>query len=155
MTSQELGFYFLVTVALGGAVFAVAVGLSQIVFYRRLRELEVAMVRYPSYADVRAQLASLHYKYGHVIQAKKYYYEALKIYQYYNYARLKLGLLCLEQHEADEAMHHFRRIRNDAAADEAMQGLLEGLLREKGLMEAYLREPERPTTDEEFAHRLL
>ena len=155
MTSQEFGYYLLVAIALGGAVYAVIVGASQIIFYKRLRALEIAMVRYPSYADVRAQLASLHYNYGRIVEAKKYYYEALKIYPFYGYARLKLGLLCLERNEPDEAMHHFRRIRTDAGGDEGIMPLLESLLREKGLMETYLADPERPTTDDEFAHRLL
>ncbi len=155
MTSQEIGTVALAAIALGGGVYAVAVGVSHLVFKRRLHELEIAMARYPNYADVRAQLAALYYSHGYIRKAKQYYYEALKVYPFYLYARLKLALVCAEANEPDEALWHFRRIRIDAAEDPNMRRLVEDLMREKGLMEAYLRDPAPGESDDLYAHRLL
>jgi len=66
------------------AIYAVIEGISRILFFKRLRELEVAMVRFPNYADVRAQIGALYYSHGYLDKAKNYYYEALKIYNYYH-----------------------------------------------------------------------
>lgn len=155
LTVREIGLVLLLAIAVAGAIYAIMVGVSRLMFARRLRELEIAMARYPSYADVRAQLASLYYSYGYVKKAKQYYYEALKIYPFYLYARLKLALLSLEHQCPDEALYHFRRIRIDAEQDPTMVQLVEGLLREKGLIAEYLKDPSPEDTDEFFARRLL
>lgn len=153
--AHEIGFVLLLAVAVAGAVYAVFVGASRLMFARRLHELEVAMARYPSYADVRAQLASLYYSYGYIAKAKQYYYEALKIYPFYMYARLKLAMVCLDHQSPDEALYHFRRIRIDAEQDPAMVQLVEGVLRERGLIAQYLKDPSEGETDEFFSRRLL
>lgn len=155
LSARELNLVLLFAVAGAGAVYAVIVGFSRIMFARRLRELEIAMARYPSYADVRAQLASLYLSYGYVTKAKQYYYEALKIYPFYLFARLKLAMVALDHQCPDEALYHFRRIRIDAEQDPAMVELVEGVLRERGMIADYLKDPAPEDTDEFFARRLL
>ncbi len=137
----NLNMVLLVSLSLAGAVYSVIIGISRILFLNRLKTLELAMVRYPNYADVRAQLGSLYYSYGYLVESKKYYYEAIKIYPYYHYARLKLGLICLDTAELDEAMHHFRKIRLEASHDENMISLLEKLMKEKLLYDEYMKDP--------------
>jgi tetratricopeptide (TPR) repeat protein len=101
------------------------------------------MVRYPNYADVRAQIASLYYSHNYLKEAKKYYYEALKIYPYYHYARLKISLICFEQDKTIEAIYHLRNLRVNASHDHVMIDLIEKLVKEKMLYEEYLKDDEQ------------
>jgi tetratricopeptide (TPR) repeat protein len=140
----------LISLVLAGSIYAIYGGIMQLIFVKRMKELEVAMVRYPNYADVRAQLASLHYRYGHFKQAKIYYYEALKIYKYYHYARLKLALICLDLKEMDEAMHHLRKIRIDCGQDQTMLDLIAKMTKEHNIHETYLEDPKEEHTDLHF-----
>lgn len=138
MKSEFLPMAILIAFVFAGAIFAVYSGLMRLLFHKRLRELEFALTRYPNYADIRAQIAALHYRYGYPEEARRWYYDALRIYRYYHYARLKLGLLCLELKHEEEALHHFRTIRREATDDETLIRLIESLMREKGLYDAYL-----------------
>jgi len=132
-----IGLFSIVLLAAGYSVF---IGVSRIFFLKRLRELEVAMVRYPNYADVRAQIASLYYSHNYLIEAKRYYYEALKIYPYYHYARLKISLICFEENNYEEAMHHLKKLRVNASHDHVMIDLIVKLVKEKSLYKEYLKD---------------
>lgn len=143
----------LISFVFAGALYAVYAGLLRILYHKRLHELELAMTRYPNYADVRAQIAGLHYRYGYKMEARRWYYDALKIYRYYHYARLKLGLLCLELNHPEEALHHFRTMRRDASDDEAMMRLIESLMKDKDLYEQYMMDEDNQ--DDEYWRKNL
>lgn len=115
------------------------IGIFKFILYRmRLRDLEIAMIKFPNYADVRYKIAEVYYNYGKFDLAERFYREALSIYQYNNMVRIKLGMLLIDQMEkTDEGFAELARVRFGTDSDKKAKFVVDSYLVQKNLYDKF------------------
>jgi len=115
------------------------IGLVKFILYRiRLRDLEIAMTRYPNYADVRYKIAEVYYNYGKYDLAERFYREALSIYQYNNLVRIKLGMMLIDHKEMiEEGFAELARVRFASDVDKKSKFIIDSYLMQKNLYDKF------------------
>lgn len=104
----------------------------------KVRNLEIAMARFPNYADVRYKIAEIYYNYGDFDNAAKYYKEALDIYPYNSSIRIKLAMLTLEHFKNEElAFKMFAEVRFAVDAEPRAKYIIDTYLKEKKMYEKF------------------
>jgi len=104
----------------------------------KIKNLEIAMARFPNYADVRYKIAEVYYNYGDYANASKYYKEALVIYPYNSSIKIKLAILTLEkQKDVETAFKMLAEVRFATDAEPRAIFIIDNYLKEKKLYEKF------------------
>ncbi len=104
----------------------------------KIKNLEIAMARFPNYADVRYKIAEVYYNYGDYANAARYYKEALVIYPYNSSIKIKLAMLILEQQkDLEAAFKMFAEVRFAVDAEPRAKYIIDSYLKEKKLYEKF------------------
>ncbi len=104
----------------------------------KVKNLEIAMVRFPNYADVRYKIAELYFNCGDYDNALRYYKEALAIYPYNTSVQIKLAMLMLEYKKDEKtAFDIFARVRFAVDAEPRAKCIIDNYLKEKKLYEKF------------------
>jgi len=104
----------------------------------KVRNLEIAMARFPNYADVRYKIAEVYYNYGDYANAEKYYKEALDIYPYNSSIKIKLAMLIMENKKDEElAFKIFAEVRFAVDAEPRAKYIIDTYLKEKKLYDKF------------------
>lgn len=123
-------------ICLGAYVLIVIAGFF--IHRAKIKNLEIAMARFPNYADVRYKIAEVYYNYGDYDNAAKYYKEALDIYPYNSSIRIKLAMLLLEhKKDEDSAFKMFAEVRFAVDAEPRARYIIDAYLKEKKLYEKF------------------
>lgn len=128
-------------------LYAIVWIIKYVLFKIRIREFEVAMIRFPNYADVRYKMAEVYYGFGDYANAEKYYREALDIYPYNAPVKLKLAMLVYENRgDADEAMRLFAEMRFAVDVEHRTALIIDNYLKANKLYDAFKARysPSRP-----------
>jgi tetratricopeptide (TPR) repeat protein len=104
----------------------------------KIKNLEIAMARFPNYADVRYKIAEVYYNYGDYDNAAKYYKEALVIYPYNSSIKIKLAMLILERRkDVETAFKMLAEVRFAVDAEPRAKFIIDNYLKEKKLYEKF------------------
>jgi len=107
-------------------------------FKVRLKHFEVAMIRFPNYADVRYKIAEIYYNYGEYELAERYYRETLSIYPYNTAAKIKLAMLLIEYRgNVPEAFKLLAEIRFAADVEHRAAVVIDNYLKGKKLYDKF------------------
>lgn len=107
-------------------------------FRMRLKQFEIAMIRFPNYADVRYKIAEIYYNYGEYGLAERYYKETLAIYPYNTAAKIKLAMLLLEYRgNVMEAFKLFAEIRFATDVEHRAAVIIDNYLKGKKLYDKF------------------
>gem|GEM_PF-5547709 len=109
-----------------------------LVYRMKIKNLEIAMVRFPNYADVRYKIAEVYYNYGDFKSAEKYYRESLEIYPFNSAVKIKLAMLVLEgKNDIDGAFEIFAQIRFAVDCEPRARFVIDRYLKEKKLYDKF------------------
>ncbi len=112
--------------------------IKYIMFKIRLKHFEIAMIKFPNYADVRYKIAEIYYNYGEYALAERYYRETLAIYPFNNAAKIKLAMLLIEYRgNVMEAFKLLAEIRFAADVEHRAAVIIDNYLKSKKLYDKF------------------
>lgn len=112
--------------------------IKYIMFRTRLKHFEIAMIKFPNYADVRYKIAEIYYNYGEYELAERYYRETLAIYPYNTAAKIKLAMLLIEYRgNAVEAFKLFAEMRFAVDVEHRAAVIIDNYLKSKKLYDKF------------------
>ncbi|MEZ7892344.1 MAG: hypothetical protein QMC67_11405 [Candidatus Wallbacteria bacterium] len=140
MNVQSFDVKFILLVVFGTCfVLYLIIWLIQYIIHRiQIRNLEIAMVRFPNYADVRYRIAEAYYSYGDYENAEKYYRETINIYKFNVPAKIKLAMLLLDyRNNIEEAFAFLAQARFMDNPERRAVVIIDNYLKGKKLYEQF------------------